>query len=270
MRKIFLLVFFLCFFLLNVNKNNILAKQINYGEDKIISRAQVAKMLCFAYLTKKEIFDLYQTRNINFKDVSQTKWYDKYINAVCARKLMSGVSENNFNPEQPLTVLQAQYLLEKISNIKIKVTQDNQDKNISYYLWTKLFRDAIKNLDSQITQKKIIVLATHDENQNIPENFIVTNQDYFSCDDLDFKFIDKFINIITKDKEIIAITSYDDEFELKNCKIINQSENKIYLDCGKLKRYFNYNNKNQEKIIFDQADLKIKSGEIIKIINIKK
>jgi S-layer homology domain. len=261
MKKIFLAVFFCTIFL----SKNIYAQQINYGSDKTISRAQIAKMLAFMYCDKNEIIDLYNSRNINFSDTDATKWYDKYINAVYNKKLMSG-TENKFEPQNPLTLIQAQYLLDKINpsnTIKIKITDENKNKNISYSLWVKLFMDTIKDLDTKITQKKIITLATSLQNKKILQNYIITSENYFSIEGIDFDFIDKETQILCNENEIISVLSYSDEFELKNCSILKNRGNKIYVECPPVKRFFN--TKLQKKISAGIFNLKIKSGEIIDI-----
>lgn len=257
MKKFFLAVFFFTFFL----HQNIFAQQIHFGTDKTISRAEVAKMLSFIYFDKDEIIELYKNRNINFTDSDASKWYDKYVNAVYNKKLMSGI-ENRFEPEKPLSLLQAQYILDRINSgdkTKIKITDENKNKNISYSLWTKLFFSAIQNLNCGIEQKKIIVLAAPSQSKTLPPNYIITSENYFSCDGIDFDFFDKSIEVLAKAHEIIALISFDNEFELKNCSLLKIHGNKAYVKCPHVKRFFDL----QKKISPGVFDLKIRSGEII-------
>ncbi len=245
---------------------NILAEQIHFGINKSISRAEVAKMISFICFDKDEIIELYKNRNINFTDSDASKWYDKYVNAVYNKKLMNGI-ENKFEPEKPLSLLQAQCILDRICSgdkTKIKITDENKNKNISYSLWTKLFLSAIQNLNCGIEQKKIIILATPSQSKNLPPNYIVTDENYFNCDGIDFDFFDKSVEVLTKANEIIALISFDNEFELKNCSLLKIHGNKIYTECGPLKRFFDYNL--QKKISPGIFDFKIKDGEIIDAI----
>lgn len=260
MKKFFCSVFFCAIFL----SENVNAKQINFGNDKPILRADTAKMIALTYCSKKEIIDMYKSRSIDFTDTNTEKWYDKYINTAFKKQIMSGVGEK-FEPEKPLTLIQAQYLLDKINQnneTTIKITDENKNKCISYSLWTKLFIEAIKNLDKKIEQKKIIILATPSQNKNIPQNNIVTNEKYYICDGIDFDFLDKSTEIIANDNEIIAVLNFDDEFDLK-CSAIKQTGNKIFISSGPVKRFFNL--KKQKKIAPGNYILKIKSGEIINI-----
>ena len=210
MKKIFWAVFFcLCI------TKNVGAVQINYGSDKIIARSLVAKMVAFINSDRQEIFDWYKSRSLNFIDTDREKWYDKYINSACKKNLMSGF-ENEFAPDAPLTLMQAQYLLDKINpqnEIKIKITDENKNKNISYSLWVKLFLEATKILKTNITRKKIIALATPLQNKIIPPNNIVTNENYYLHEGIEFDFFDKQTEVLLKGKEILAVLNYNDEFE---------------------------------------------------------
>ncbi len=256
MKKIFWAVFF-CFCIFK----NVHAAQINYGADKIITRALVAKMIAFINSDRQEIFDLYKSRSINFIDTDREKWYDKYINAACKKNLMSGF-ENKFAPDEPLTLIQAQYLLDKINpqnDIKIKMTDENKNKNISYSLWLKLFSDAIKTLHTNVEQKKIIALATPLQNKNIPQNNIVSNENYYSHEGIEFDFFDKQIEVLLKGKEILAILNYNDEFEL-DCTVIKNIGKKVFISVGPVKRFFVSDVK---KILPGNYRLQIKAGKII-------
>lgn len=282
MKKLFLAAFF-CILIFIKNIFYVRAQEFNYGIDKIITRAQVAKMLCFIYADKKSILEKYKSRDISFIDSSPDDWFDKYINFIFDKGIMLGTQKNKFEPDNALTLNQAQYLLDKINinnKIKLKLTDQNQDKFISYSLWTKLFISAIKDLglDNNIKQENIIILATRKQNDNILNGFIISDKDYYTCDDLeylDFDFCDKAINALVRDKEILAVLDYNNEFSLR-AKILKKLDNKLLILTGPVKRFlgvdFSFDRKYKtlcKELIFERIyGLKIDSGKIVDIVGL--
>ena len=295
MKKFFIAIFFcLLGLLIFIKKNYYMGadeiNNINYGCDKIITRAQVAKMICFLYADKKKILECYKSRNINFLDSEPNNWFDKYINFVFEKKIMTGIKKNKFEPDSALTLSQAQYLLDKINiNNKIKLKLDDQNKNkfISYSLWTKLFIKAIKDLkdlndddldiNKNIKQEKIIILATSKQNNNILKGFVISDKNYYSCDNLellDFDFYNKAINALVCDKEILAVLNYSDKFNL-HAKLLKTDQNKILVKLKSITRYFEldknlgkiYRVGNKKLNLGEICGLRIDSGKLVNIIN---
>ena len=119
MKKFLLASFFCAFLFINLFfKKNIYAQEIIYGTNRIITRAEVAKMISFVYGNKKDILECYKNREINFLDSEINDWFDKYINFVFEKKIMTGTNENKFEPEKYLNLNQAQILLDKIKDLQ--------------------------------------------------------------------------------------------------------------------------------------------------------
>lgn len=268
MKRIFLAgFFFMCLFI-----KNIMAQEIFYGHDKTVTRAEVAKMISFIYGDKKNILEAYKTREITFVDSDINNWFDKYLNFVVKKKIMAGVDKNKFEPEKYLNLSQAQILLDKINpenKIKIKIDEVNKNKFISYSLWVKLFLDLISDLDiKNIKQKEIISLATYKQNkEDILKDFLVSDKNYFCYEGIDFDFYNKKINVLLCGHEIMALLSYDDEFDVK-FKILDVKDNRICVKNDLLKIYFLIDTVNLDKNkikIGESYILKIKCGKIIDI-----
>ena len=268
MKRIFLAgFFFMCLFI-----KNIMAQEIFYGHDKTVTRAEVAKMVSFIYEDKKNILEVYKTREINFVDSHINNWFDKYLNFVVKKNIMAGTDKNKFEPEKYLNLSQAQILLDKINpenKIKIKIDEVNKNKFISYSLWVKLFLDLISDLDiKNIKQKEIISLATYKQNkEDILKDFLVSDKNYFCYEGIDFDFYNKKINVLLCGHEIMALLSYDDEFDVK-FKILDVKDNRICVKNDLLKIYFLIDTVNLDKNkikIGESYILKIKCGKIIDI-----
>lgn len=221
-----------------------------FGADIPISRAMVAKMLALSCCSMAEINSFPHV--ISFNDVQKDDWFDKYINAAVNKKLMSGMGDE-FMPNQSLTVSQAQILLEKYA-VKIKSTDDDKNKPIAYSLWLKLFSK------TNLKQKDIIVLATHDDNKKIPLPFLITDSEIYSFDGRDetLKLTDKSVSVLIKDNEILGITAISDEYVLKSCRVLKLQPLKVYING--VKRVFKSNLTLDE----DKAyDLKFSNGKLI-------
>lgn len=273
MKKFLLASFFCAFLFINLFfKKNIYAQEIIYGTDRIITRAEVAKMISFIYGNKKDILACYKNREINFLDSKINNWFDKYINFVFEKKIMTGTSENKFEPEKYLNLNQAQILLDKINvdnKIKIKMDDENKNKFVSYSLWVKLFLDLLSDLEiKNIKQQEIIVLATHEQNKkDILKNFLVSDKNYFCCEGINFDFYEKKVKVLVCEQEILAIINYDYDFNVE-FKINKKTGNKIWVENDLLKRCFYLKKDLQGKKINVNKNyvLKIKSGEIIDFV----
>ena len=94
-----------------------------YGENLAVSRAVAAKMIALSFFTKDEINNM--EVKINFQDVNMEDWYYPYINAVYSKGFMKG-DDDGFKPLEPLSLSQAQLLIDKIytsNKTRIKITR---------------------------------------------------------------------------------------------------------------------------------------------------
>ncbi len=230
-------------------------ERVAYAGDNVpVSRGLVAKMLSLINSDISEITQM--TREIAFTDTSPDAWYDKYINAAVSQGLMSGGGKE-FMPDKPLTINQAQLLLDKIdpnNKIKIQITDENKDKAISYALWTDLYYKLLTNLsgDKSISEKfginlsDIIILATPGNNKKLTGwNMITANgpmtYDGLSMDD----YIDKKISILKKDSEVIAFLGVSDNAPvIKNAYIVSMTGQAITIFSGGAERTYSYNLQN--------------------------
>ncbi|MDR1209162.1 MAG: SpoIID/LytB domain-containing protein [Clostridiales bacterium] len=224
------------------------ADPVTYDGDSVpVSRALVAKMAALIGMDGARITGL--PRSIKFADTSADKWYDKYINAAVSQGYMSGAGEV-FMPEQPLTLRQAQYVLDKIcgGRIKIQLTGENDGKAISYALWTELFMKALEETSGGagaaakfgITRRDAIVLATPGTNAKLPAWRMVTDSGLLSFDGLSMDaYVDKKVSLLTKGRETVAYLSLLDESPtIHNAYIVGSTSRSITLFAGGAERVY--------------------------------
>lgn len=222
--------------------------KIAYAGDNLpVSRAQAAKML--SYIGSDTLAIKSMNRVINFKDTPPDSWYDKYINAVVTLGYMSGTGDS-FMPEDPLTINQAQLLLDKIdtnNRIKIKITDENKDKAISYALWIDLYYELVSNLNNgsnsaktEIERTEIVVLATPGNNKKLTSYKMVTNIGPLSFEGLLMDdYIDKKIGILKKGSEILAFLGVSDDTPTIECAyLISYGENSVRIFSGGAERTY--------------------------------
>jgi len=253
----------------DIKNDNYDVKVGRYGDDLPVTRAVCSKMLSFLYNSKNEIELM--DRKIVFNDTDIEKWYDKYINCVFSKGIMSGVEDGlQFKPDDYLTLEQAQILLDKIikkNKYKIKMNDENKNKPISYALWNDIYIKMVQGLETNIYEKEITVLVTNKSNEKINQNYIFSDVGPFEFDGFDMSvYMDKKIKVICRDNQIISIEEIvEDEPTIKNIYIIDNDSENINIFTGGVQRSFKIDTQNDYsgKI----ADISIKEG-VIKSINV--
>lgn len=242
-----------------------------------ITRATVAKMMALAFNDKNTIqaTDI----EINFDDISSEKWYTPYINIVVLQGYMSG-SDKNFFPDEPLTLEQAQILLDKLNpdnKTKIKMTDDIANKPISYALWTELYikmleetsKDKTLENNYSITQESLIVLTTPSNNTKQTAWTMTTDKGEYGFTGLNMdSYIDCKIKAYTKDNEIIAFIDVEETIPtITNAYLVEATENSLKIFVGGAERIYKSVNTTIDKSIFVTpiVDIKITQGTILEI-----
>jgi len=254
-------------------------KPVNIGESLPITRGLAAKMLALTFSSKEEIDTT--KRTITFSDTSPEKWYDKYINYAYSKKYIQGI-DNKFMPDEYLTVIQAQYIIDKIDSahkIKINITEETKDKPISYNLWTEIYIKTLTNLADKISIKekfniiarKATILALPQNNNLIKEGYVITDIGFFKCSGIDLSpFIDNEISFWTKENEIIALSDITNENPtIKNVYITENDEVCTIFSGGAEKTYEKSENltqtENNENNNLKIADITLTDKKISKI-----
>lgn len=220
------------------------------GDNIPISRALVAKML--AYINNDSASINAMERIIKFTDTTADAWYDRYINAVVTQGYMSG-GGTEFMPDKPLTLGQAQMLLDKAdpnNKVKIQINDANKDKAISYALWTDLYYELLFNLSGDkeieeqynIKKSSVIVLATPWNNSKLKAWNMITSTGALSYKGLSMDdYIDKKIGVLKKDGEVIAFLGVIDYAPIiKNAYIVSITGESITVFSGGAERTYFY------------------------------
>ncbi|MDR3092076.1 MAG: SpoIID/LytB domain-containing protein [Clostridiales bacterium] len=231
------------------------------GDDLPVSRALTAKMLALAFADINEINNMPSV--ISFTDTPPDKWYYKFINAAVSLKILSGYGDE-FRPEKPLSLAEAQSILEKIgSRADFLVDGGNGDKAVSYALWLEAYKNFLKEKgDANILEKRLVVLAGKAQNPELPSFFAVTDKGgvMFSGFVTD-PYIDREISVLMKNDEVAAVCAVtSDEPSLKNCYITKCSGGSVTLFSGGAFRQY------KTRLALTPgsvSDVKIKNGEAV-------
>lgn len=235
------------------------------GNDYPVDRATVAKMISLANFSRNEILALDDV--INFDDVKEKDWYEKYINCAYIKGDMSGIDAKNFAPMDNLTVTQTQYLIDKYDESKkIKIDNTNKDKPVSYALWCDIYYQLMNEKD--VEQIDFIILANEEINSELKNPYVMTDKGLYCFDGIDTtKYINKKIRALVKGQEVIAITEVLElEPTLKRCYI--EKVGKDYLEIflgGVTKKLYVKNMDIDLKQTNILADIKISEDEILGI-----
>lgn len=235
------------------------------GEEDTISRAQASKMLSLMRYNIAEVEAM--ERKIAFEDCKAENWYDKYVNACTTEGLMSGASEKLFVPEGYLTLLQTQYLIEKIdstSTINIKYDNKNKDKPIAYSMWIEAFKKAVPDLSAVGMQEiDIVIIADGDNCEELGDRYVMTNKGLYSMEGYDIKaYINKEIRAIVKENEIVAITEFvNNQPTILQAEVTEVGQNGLRVKIAGCERYYNF--VATEINVGDKINIKINGNTIV-------
>jgi len=220
------------------------------GDDMPVTRGMVAKMIALTFSDIEEIERA--ARQISFADTAPTHWFDRYINKAVSMGHLSGIGAH-FYPESPLTLEQAQAVLDRLdanNPIRIQLTPENRQLAISYALWVNLYMQLLENLSGYATvedhfgikQEQVIILITPGLNAQLPMGHIVTDRGHFTAAGLDLEeYLDKEVSILHRGREIMAIVGITDETPtIRNAYIIEHSADSITIFAGGAQRTFAY------------------------------
>lgn len=201
------LILILCFGCTNQANNMRQSNNGLIGENEPITRAEACKMAAFNKYSLEEINNL--DRVIQFSDTSIDKWYDKYINAAFTAGFISGTEGNLVQPEEYLSLRQAQFLIDKIkgnANLKLQYSEEDKDKPIPYSVWVAAFE---KTMDTtKLRSADITAYGTGSQCKELGESFMLTNLGITYIDQINgANYADKCFTAIVRDNSLIAVKS---------------------------------------------------------------
>ena len=257
-----------------INTSRSTAVSYGIGDDLPVSRALACKMLTLALNDANYIDTL--DREITFEDTEPAQWYDRYINAAALQGIMSG-DENKFMPGSPLTLEQAQFLLNNMdseNNINIQIDDNNRNNPISYALWLELYQKLLDNLSGGdieeffgIKEENVIVLATPGNNGSLPEWNMITDVGPLSYRGFSMEvYIDKEIKVLTKGGEVICVLSLENSAPtIKNAYVAALDPISVTVFSGGAERTYSWINDKQD-MSGGICDITIQDGSALNVV----
>ncbi|WP_310603958.1 SpoIID/LytB domain-containing protein [Anaerosporobacter sp.] len=260
-----------CIFLRNGNSNNTdtsVQEGVQNTLEETITRAQVAKMISYAAYTREECEQL--ERIAVYKDTDESKWYDKYVNAVTVLELMQ--EDKNFRPNDELTYKEAKEILEKLQltdykRLRFELTSDILDKNISFTNWLSVYEYICTEIYNYVpTEKDIfIVMAGGDK---MEDKWKVVGEDaIYQSDGISLEAcLNQTVTAIVKGDEILAVKQVkNDTISLENVWIIDGKKQSVTVFINGVERTFQTENVLAEEITNVIGDLIISNQKITKV-----
>jgi len=237
-----------------LTENNYAAENSSGNDDYFgmyVTRATAAKMLAVVFCK-----NIQNAPDCSLKDAGSGQWYDKYINAVCRDKIMSGDGEY-FRPNEPLAYAQARDILKRVG-INTGKNIKNDSSAISVRLWLDMFFGGIDITKYGVERKELSVFATADTGAMAMFKAATSIGELdHSGINIDF-CLDKTIEAFVKNGEIVAINDIkSDAAEYKNVYMSDKSNGKVFiLNSGE--RSFNKNTLTDSGFY----DISVKNGDI--------
>ena len=241
------------------------------GDELPVSRALAAKMLALALLDRQAVDGL--DREMTFTDVDRGAWYDRYVNACVWLGLMTG-GGGEFLPENPLTLVQAQTLLDRLNpenELQIQLTDENRDKPISYALWVDLYMQTLEAMAEDgmyagfgVAAETAVILVTAESNPLLPEGYTITADGPLPCAGLRMDaYADKEVLLLRKKDEVLAVVGITSaQPTLRGAYVVRQGAGDITVFLGGAER--TYTCDGVPEITSVICDIQIDGGRVVK------
>ncbi len=239
------------------------------GEDMPVTRLDAAIAISF-------IFDDYDTiknmeKKAMFSDVDIESNDYIFVNYVYTKGIMVGDGEK-FNPNEPLTVVQAQSLIDlvnKDNTTKIKMSDDIKDKAISHYLWNSLLFQSSESIGAIEDELKVFEVS---EDGNV----YYTDKGefrYHSTSNNIFK--GNIVKVFLRGNNIIGFLEVvKNSIEFNNIFIVKENENTVSITINGVKRNFQYSIENNTSgdVVISNDNIQITENteykdDIIKLVS---
>lgn len=255
-------------------KEETIVPESKFANNIAVSRALVAKMLAMIHNDLNSINS--EDILIDFKDLSPSTWYYKYINKAYMDNLMLG-TEGEFKPLDNVTIGQAQILLDNLdvnNKIKIDIDDNNKDKLISYGLWMDMYKKMLLSLSDGkglndafgISEKSIVVLETTGNNSQLKEYNMITDLGLVTHYGLNMdSYVNKEIMVLEKNNDIIGVVEMlDFTPTIEGVYIVGSTEKDITIFAGGVEKTYEYPNK-YENIEGKIANISINENKLVEI-----
>lgn len=212
------------------------------GENEPVTRAEAARMIALNVYNIEEINKM--ERKITFQDTDISKWYDKYINAAFTAGLIAGVDENNFAPDEYLTLRQAQFLLDAMkqdNKVKLQYSPEDKDKPIPCNIWVTAFE---KSMDtSKLQTKNIKIYADKDQYKDLGDNMYITDAGVTLYEGYEKLSYNEEITALLNGNTIAALKSISNINEYANMEVVESGSKYVTVKVpGGIRKYSVSNN----------------------------
>ncbi len=228
-----------------VKQNTIDLPEGRIGDDMPVTRAMAAKMIALAFFSQDELKKI--KNEVEFSDIEQDKWYAPYVYGAVSLGFMQG-DEDGFHPDDPITLYQAQVLMEALnpdSKEKIKLTEDTKNKPVAYSLWMEVFIDALKGRRAEnslysygVFAKELVVLQENEQGK------WMTTQGVIQADGYDMsKYLGKKLIALVKNGEVAGFMELTQNNPLVENVGYHWKDNFVEVDAGYGKALYSYQGK---------------------------
>lgn len=199
------------------------------GEDWAITREMAAKTIALAFYSPQELAE--GKTEIDFSDISPTNWAYPYISGCVEQGFFVGSEEGTFRPQDDLTLWEAQALMDRLApdyDSRIVLTEENQNRAVSYALWVQLLQTALEARGGSLEQYGISA-----ENAVLLHEGGLCDKGQFTAAGLDLSpYQYSRITFLQKEGEIVALLTVEAQSPLISNVYCRQEAGKLLLETG--------------------------------------
>lgn len=258
------------------------------GDDIPITREEVVNSIALSLYATSEIDSV--VADEMFTDVDKDSELNKKLFLLRDKNLFG--KEGEFRPKEIVSLSECENLvkaLNKNTNINLQVTEENKESDVSYALWNNILQSLLSEMSTKgsmydtfgVTNATFTVLATNENNKEIPKNYIVTEYGIKKISFINYEnFVNKSINTLIKDDVIImANAKVSDKPTINSALVVSNVDDKMTIFTGGVYRTYNiekplgdnYTNKLVNFAIHDNVakDISLTTEEYIQEIKMK-
>ncbi len=222
------------------------------GDDFPITREEASRIIALSFYNINNI----KKTAMPYVDIIDSDEHYKYISVLYDNRLIQ--DSEKIRPKDYLTAIELQQLVKKInsnSSISIPVKEETKDTPISYALFTDVVYALLGELSGGqiydeygIYNSTEVVLATNGNNEQIPENYIITDYGVKKVSYIDYQSaVNSSILFMTKNNEILFIKEIvSNTPNINFAYVTNFSNNQITIFTGGVYRVYDTDYKGED------------------------
>ncbi len=258
---------------------NVVTEQIvgRVGDETPLTKGEMARIIALSLYDYDTIHKLAKENDVVIKNLKNDDEVYKYVATLLSQNIIT-IDNNEFFANEEITLKELQNILKAVnpeSSFTLKIDEKTKDLNISYGFFTEIITKTLNDLAKDeiyktfnLTIANEVVLATSKENNEIPENYIITDHGVSKTSFLNYSsFLNHSIKILKREDEIIFVTEVVSSTPtIYSAYILENSPTEISIFTGGVNRIYEVENGIEEDLAGNLCNIRIEGNYALEVI----